>query len=269
MKLFILILTLLSLLAFTACNSSDDTSTQGLTNEFKEVDIALREHGYGNFETTVIDSNTALDRFLTDIKAQENWNDKASFLAIIENEAIDFQTQNLLFYRITESSGSITLTAQKPIKEANNLLVTIVRDVPDVGTDDMSYNCLAYVLDKNISAMIFNLGDKKETIQNTSKEKPTVCTMQYAPVCASKEVQCVTTPCNPVAQTYSNLCMMNVDEANYLFDGQCPDDVSIPETCTSWYDGCNNCFKTQEGITACTEMYCQLPNGAFECLSFE
>lgn len=33
-----------------------------------------------------------------------------------------------------------------------------------------------------------------------------VCTMIYAPVCASVEVQCITTPCNPVPQTFGNSC---------------------------------------------------------------
>ena len=32
------------------------------------------------------------------------------------------------------------------------------------------------------------------------------CTQQYAPVCGLQEVQCVTTPCDPIPQTYSNIC---------------------------------------------------------------
>ena len=33
-----------------------------------------------------------------------------------------------------------------------------------------------------------------------------MCTMEYAPVCGLVEVQCVTTPCDPVSQTFSNAC---------------------------------------------------------------
>jgi hypothetical protein len=33
-----------------------------------------------------------------------------------------------------------------------------------------------------------------------------VCTMQYAPVCGLVEVQCVTTPCDPVLETFGNAC---------------------------------------------------------------
>lgn len=33
-----------------------------------------------------------------------------------------------------------------------------------------------------------------------------VCTMEYAPVCGLVEVQCITTPCDPVPQTFGNAC---------------------------------------------------------------
>lgn len=39
------------------------------------------------------------------------------------------------------------------------------------------------------------------------------CTMEYAPVCASVQVQCITTPCNPVKQTFSNSCMARSAQA--------------------------------------------------------
>jgi hypothetical protein len=32
------------------------------------------------------------------------------------------------------------------------------------------------------------------------------CTKEYRPVCGLVEVQCVTTPCNPVPETFSNAC---------------------------------------------------------------
>ncbi len=33
-----------------------------------------------------------------------------------------------------------------------------------------------------------------------------MCTMQYAPVCGYVEVQCITSPCYPVPQTFGNTC---------------------------------------------------------------
>jgi len=31
----------------------------------------------------------------------------------------------------------------------------------------------------------------------------------------------------------------------------------IPETCQSFFDGCNNCTRTADGEAACTEMFCE------------
>jgi len=54
-------------------------------------------------------------------------------------------------------------------------------------------------------------------------DKPTsLCTQEYAPVCASVQVECIKAPCNPVEQTFSNLCMMNANKlTTFLHDGEC------------------------------------------------
>ena len=53
-------------------------------------------------------------------------------------------------------------------------------------------------------------------------EERTVCTMEYAPVCASVAVQCVKAPCPPVEQTFSNTCVMGSNKlATFLHDGEC------------------------------------------------
>ncbi len=167
MKSVITVFALFSLLFFTGCNSSLDENEPKLASDFKQLTIPVREHGYSNFETTVIDSATTLVEFLNDVNLQEHWNDKETFVRVLENRIIDFKIKNLILYRITEGSGSIALTPQEPIKDGNNLLVTVVRDVPAVGTADMSYSCLAYVIDKNISAMIFYVGNKEEIVLNS------------------------------------------------------------------------------------------------------
>ncbi len=49
-----------------------------------------------------------------------------------------------------------------------------------------------------------------------------ICTMEYAPVCASIQVQCVKAPCPPIQQTFGNKCQMNANKlANFLHDGEC------------------------------------------------
>lgn len=57
---------------------------------------------------------------------------------------------------------------------------------------------------------------------STTWDKWTVCTMEYAPVCASVAVQCIKAPCEPVEQTFGNRCTMNANKlATFLYDWEC------------------------------------------------
>ncbi|MBC7498439.1 DUF4377 domain-containing protein [Candidatus Gracilibacteria bacterium] len=54
------------------------------------------------------------------------------------------------------------------------------------------------------------------------------CTMEYAPVCGSVQVQCITAPCYPVRQTFSNSCMANASHATNITTGACDGSVITP-----------------------------------------
>jgi len=85
------------------------------------------------------------------------------------------------------------------------------------------------------------------------------CTKEYKPVCGSKQVYCITTPCNPVEQTYANECLMKADGAVFQYEGQCQNfsDPSLDRRCRAWYDGCNNCAReTPDGAAVCTLRAC-------------
>jgi len=50
----------------------------------------------------------------------------------------------------------------------------------------------------------------------------TMCTMEYAPVCALIQIQCIKAPCNPIEQTFSNMCVMKQNKlAMFLHEGEC------------------------------------------------
>lgn len=48
-----------------------------------------------------------------------------------------------------------------------------------------------------------------------------MCTMEYSPVCAEKQVQCIKAPCFPIKQTYWNSCMAKWDNAKILYNWEC------------------------------------------------
>lgn len=48
-----------------------------------------------------------------------------------------------------------------------------------------------------------------------------ICTMEYAPVCGSKSVQCIKAPCFPITQTYGNKCEAQADNAQVMYSGEC------------------------------------------------
>ncbi len=54
------------------------------------------------------------------------------------------------------------------------------------------------------------------------------CTMEYMPVCGSVQVQCITAPCNPIRETFSNNCMARASNATNITTGACADIVVPP-----------------------------------------
>ncbi len=62
----------------------------------------------------------------------------------------------------------------------------------------------------------------------------TGCTKEYMPVCASKPIVCITTPCNPIQRTYGNRCAMSADGATFVHEGICRDIGNRPPVISSF-----------------------------------
>jgi len=93
-----------------------------------------------------------------------------------------------------------------------------------------------------------------------AKTKNTICTMEYAPVCASVQVQCIQAPCPAIEQTFWNKCQMNANSnAKFLHEWECWTSAPDLSNCESYFDGCNNCSVVDWKLSACTLMYCENP----------
>jgi len=62
------------------------------------------------------------------------------------------------------------------------------------------------------------------TSSQSTTNNPTMrpCTKEYVPVCAEVAIECITTPCEPIKQTFSNACVLsNNKKATFLYKGAC------------------------------------------------
>lgn len=76
----------------------------------------------------------------------------------------------------------------------------------------------------------------------TNNEELTVCTMEYAPVCAKVNVQCIKAPCESIEQTFGNRCMMEANKlATFLYEGECwSKEIECPQYINPWPDYCKD-----------------------------
>ncbi len=81
-------------------------------------------------------------------------------------------------------------------------------------------------------------------------DRPTFCTLQYAPVCGQL---------NGEIKTYGNTCQLNAAGAQWLYEGECnnQNNTTAPNSCKIWNDGCNTCSRSYPGgPMACTLRAC-------------
>ena len=205
------LLTLLLLgIFFTACNGSNSSDKEIIKGPpaptpVERVDIPFRDFGYSYLPSTIVDSQKALDEFLIKVMATENWKGKSQFIEKLQNVEINFEAYNLLFYKITEVSGSIKLTPKKPktrTSTEHHVTIGINRVAPEGGTADMAYYGLLYKIGKDITDVTFDNGQQKVIIENkaTSMIVPKNCKAWFDGCndCAinDNQVACTTLACD-------------------------------------------------------------------------
>lgn len=103
-----------------------------------------------------------------------------------------------------------------------------------------------------------------------SARSPVMCTMQYEPVCGTTNKGTYT--------TYGNSCVLGAEGGAYVHDGECTaaelEATSAPAyvppaQCTTWFDGCNTCGRTEDGQIACTLKACMGEPQAGYCTAYQ
>lgn len=123
-----------------------------------------------------------------------------------------YQNDKLIFERdesepITSADGTLTNEGVKQLY--NNLKIRM--DFKLESNEDID------------SFLEFLSGNSEEKIYCTQESrKAQACTADYNPVCGYVQVECITAPCNPVPETFSNSCAACMNErVEYYTEGAC------------------------------------------------
>ncbi len=141
----------------------------------RTIPIPKREHGYSNFESTVITSHNALDTFLQKkSKGQDmGWNNRDDFEKVLVKAKLNFSRESLVLLRHTEGSGSVQITFRKPRLKKKRVICQIDRKEPETGTADMAFYCFALAVAKtDVTEVELRIPGRKPIILSLRKEKP-------------------------------------------------------------------------------------------------
>ncbi|MFC1513817.1 hypothetical protein ACFL5P_02295 [candidate division KSB1 bacterium] len=156
---------------FSGCNYILDGSASILkdmidSSEMYRVDFPARNSGFSNLQNKVIRSEAELNEYIQFINGHQRWFNKTDFINALLGENKNFDTMNLLIYTHTEPSGSIGVMLSHSVREDENIVIYIARNVPQSGTGDMAYYAYAFKVKKTIPKVIFDLGDRRIEISN-------------------------------------------------------------------------------------------------------
>ena len=163
-KRFIPLITALLLVSLLASGfSCSRSSGQGLGGDWNPGALSPVEVSRLSFtvpmsvyylHSAVIESQSDLDDYVLDIENRHDRDNRADFLANVDEWQIDFSTHSIVLYRHIESSGSTQVEVGEPQIEGSYATIPVNIGVQGI-TDDLGCYCYAYRVSKAIDSVTF------------------------------------------------------------------------------------------------------------------
>ena len=134
--------------------SEDDTFTT-LEPDITPLAILEESGDYCDLESTIIQSQSDLDDFISDIQQQDDLYDKDEILQNVTGWQIDFSTHNLILYSYAETSVPTSISFGEWQIEGRTAAIDVTHIKHGVQFDVIYFHCRAYKASKYITGVIF------------------------------------------------------------------------------------------------------------------
>ncbi len=132
----------------------------------KRIPIPLQDRGYRLLTQQLITKQSQFEKFLKSIKRQKAWDKKDNFLNILKTSNIDFSKENLLIYPMEENEGTVIVAVDRPMQLAKHATIHIGKEPSPQIKPNKIYYAVAYLVDKEIQDITFDLGEDNITMSN-------------------------------------------------------------------------------------------------------
>lgn len=116
-------------------------------NPVRVLAVPVVEHGYHNFASQVIDSRVQFEAFKQAVEGESGWNNRATFLQVLDQAALDFDRESLVLIRQLDGPGGMGVSFAAPWLWGDTLYCC-VRVTRNCTNRDHAARCFAVAVDK-------------------------------------------------------------------------------------------------------------------------
>ena len=181
-------------------------------NEIKEDDYIVNKNKWDNFN---------INNYTFELT-------KSCFCPQEEVKEVTIEKGNIVSAKFIPSNTKIDLSKRGDIYSINGFF-ELIQDAFDskaskvtVTYDETKGYPTNIYIDQNEMITDEEISYRVKNFKVLDEPQPTICTLEYTPICAKVVVECIMAPCEAIEQTFSNNCHLNANKrATFLHMGEC------------------------------------------------